>query len=88
MKLKLPPRVFEFFHLLFFNFVKNYCFPIEKINLISVACFLVACKVNYNKYEGRDFSIDEAVQNFGRGITSKGLELSEKLILYTIQYFF
>lgn len=45
LSFKLPPRVFEFFHFVFTSFVRKFGFPKRHFDLVSVGCFLVACKV-------------------------------------------
>lgn len=45
MSAKLPPRVFEFFHQLFISFMRQFKFPISHLKLVSMACFIIACKV-------------------------------------------
>lgn len=45
LSFNLPPRIFEFYHLLFESFTREFELPEAFFELISVSAFIIACKV-------------------------------------------
>lgn len=56
LNFNLPPRIFEFYHLLFESFVKEFELPEPFFEIISVSCFIIACKVDVTSSRGRTSS--------------------------------
>lgn len=50
---KLPPRVFELFHFLFFQFLKELRFLESHVKTLSITCFVIACKVRLTSSRAR-----------------------------------